>query len=284
MGGGKSNPQYNENKLRYAPYIETHHQTMLDAVEALTIAAANNNPYDSYDVLTISDMETAFFGAGYVLTDFPTIYDMYGKFMAGLDIDSLYDEILDSTINSSVIDDTIYQEGVRLKDDIELTQLPEFEAGMRDINAVNSSSFVIGKALMGVARTKALAKFSADIRTRLLPVAAERWTRHLEWNKSVVETYAQVLKFFFSARMDLDNHNLLILEKSATWALEMWEYDMKGLGSMQQAINSTSRSSQGGGAGKAIGGALSGASAGAMVGGPFGAAIGGLAGLVGGLF
>lgn len=49
-------------------------------------------------------------------------------------------------------------------DDQILTEiLPRFEAGMRDINAVQSSAFVIGRAIIEAFRNRDVAKFDADL-------------------------------------------------------------------------------------------------------------------------
>lgn len=278
--GGKGNPQYTESKIRYAPYVEEHHQTLLDSVQALVQSTAADNPYEGY---TDVEIESAFFGTGYLLSSFPSLYDMYGKFMAGLDLEVLFDEILEDSINGPVLDDNIAAQGVALQDDIETVQLPEFEAGMRDINAVNSSSFVIGKALIAASRTKALASYSANLRTKMLPVAEDRFAKHLEWNRSVIDAYSQILKLYISAKMDVDSHNLEVDSRRSVWALSMWKYDMDALGVLQHAVNERTDQHKNKVAG-ALGGALSGAAAGSMVMPGAGTAIGAAVGLVGGLF
>jgi len=48
---------------------------------------------------------------------------------------------------------------------------------------VLSSSFVIGKAMLETARTKALSKYDAELRHAMLPVAAARWQTHLSGTK-----------------------------------------------------------------------------------------------------
>ena len=168
-GGGAPANTTNQQYIRYAPYIETRHSDFLTTVykERLT-AIEDGSPFADYTDVEVND---AFFGAGYLIASFPSLYDMYGKFMAGLDIEVLWSQIFEDTVNSSVVDDLVAAEGALLDDDIEASSLPRLQTGMRDINSVVSSSFVIGKALIEDARTKSISKFSAQLKYNLIPAA-----------------------------------------------------------------------------------------------------------------
>jgi len=275
-GGGKS---AEASTVRFAPYIEEHHSAFLDKVAEERAVVVDSSPYSGY---TDIDIELAFFGSGYVISSFPSLWDMYGKFMAGLDVDVLFDEIFLDTTTGAIVTDLVSEQAVELSDDLEQVALPRFETGMRDINAVVSSTFVVGRALMESARTKALSKFDAELRYRLIPVAADRWKTHLEWNKSVIETYAQLIKFYFMSKMDTDNQNYEMAAKDALWPFTVLRYEGEALGALTGAkdIKDAAAATP---AQKALGGALSGASAGAMVGGGAGAVIGGALGLAAGL-
>lgn len=287
MGGGKGDSK-TESTIRYAPYLEALHQAFLAEISAAVTAAAGNSPYAAYTDL---DFEAGFYGAGFVMSSFPSLYDMFGKFMAGLDVEVLYDETYEDLINGAVTQNMISQEADILSDDIENEALPRFEAGMRDINAVMSSTFVIGRAMLEVGRTKALSRFSADLRGKLLPIIADRWKAHLDWNKEVINVYAQIMKFAIIQKMDIDNHNLEQHSKDVLWPFNAYQYETNALAAMSAATNTTSSAAGASTAQKAIGGAMTGAATGGFLGGaiagsaggPIGAAIGGVIGLVGGL-
>jgi hypothetical protein len=286
MGGGGGGGD-SETTIRYAPYIEDKHSAFLNEVQAQRIAAIPNNPFTGHADINYVD---GFFGVGYVISDFPSLYDMYGKFMAGLDIDALFTQILNDSVNNPVIGTLVGQHAIDLEDDIIENADPRFAAGMRDINAVVSSSFVIGRAMMEVGRTKAISKYDAGLRYAMLPVAFERWSRHLEWNKSVVLVYAEVMKLYFATCMDIDGKNYELAAKEALWPFTVLDYERAALGTLQGATNSESDVAGASKAQKVIGGALTGAAGGAMAGaamgaggGPWGAVIGGVLGAASGL-
>ena len=210
-GGGSSSSPYTWTEIRYAPYVEERHYNFLYHTFYERTRAISNSPFAGYTDIEVDD---AFFGAGYTISSFPSLYDMYGKFMAGLDIEALWTQEYNDTINSPVVNDLIAAEGALIDDEIETTSLPRLQTGMRDMNAVMSSSFVVGKSLIEDTRTKMVAKFSADLKYRLVPIAQERWNTHLNWNKLVIGTYAEIMKLYFSAKTDVDEINYAMAAKN----------------------------------------------------------------------
>ena len=226
-------------------------------------------------------LDNAFFGASYTIASFPSLYDMYGKFIAGLDIDALHGQIFADTLDSGEVTDLVGTQADLIDDDIEENILPRFELGMRDANAVMSSTYVVGKSLIESARVKKIADFSAELRFRLLPLVQERWGRHLEWNKHAVVTYADIMRLYFQARMDVDEANYAMAAQDKLWPFTVIDFERACLGALQGA-----RTQKGGGlsrTNKAISGAASGAAIGSLIPG-VGPVIGGIAGLAYGLF
>lgn len=278
MGGSSSDSGDQRHEIRYAPYIEEHHSEFLDLTATKRDAIIDSSPFSGHsDVL----IDVAFFGTGYTISSFPSLYDMYGKFMAGLDVEVLWNQAYDDTLDGTVTGNLVSAEAALLDDDVDSNVLPRFKAGLRDINSVMTSSFVVGSSLIEDARVKSLAKFSAELKYRLLPLVTERWARHLDWNGSVIRTYMEVMKLFYSAKMDIENHNYEYDAKDALWPFTVLDYERANLGALQGATNTKSDVAGASTAQKAIGGALSGAAAGAMVSGgnPIGAAVGGVLGL-----
>jgi len=286
MGGAA---ERTTNTIRYAPYIEAEHTEVLTAYSdhrdfLLWDPAAQNSDFRPYMDYTDIEIENAFFGIGYALDSFPSLYDMYGKFMAGLDVEVLFDQIFSDTVDGTVVRELVSAEAGILEDDIIENAAPRLETGLRDINSVMSSSFVVARGMMEVARTKALSRFSADIRGKLLPLVTERWRTHLDWNRNMIEMYAQILKFYITAKVDIDSHNIDIHVKNVLWPFTILHFNTAALGVLQGAVDSKTTVAGASTAARAIGGAMQGASAGAMVGGPWGAGIGGVLGLAAGLF
>ena len=283
-GGGSGDVK---TTVRYAGYIEDKHKVFLDEIVVRRTAAIDNSPYSGVATIASDD---GFFGVGYTLASFPSLYDMYGKFMAGLDVEDLYTQIYGDLMEGPVTHNLVSAEAAFLSDELESDTIPRYEVGMRDINAVMSSTFIIGKALLEETRLKAVAKYSAGLQYALLPIAAQRWQAHLEWNKGVVALYSEIMKLYFSAKMDVDSHNAEMLAKNRLWPFTVLDYERVAIAAMQGATKTTTDSAGSSGASRAISGALGGAAMGAMagakigaVGGPMGAAIGGAVGLIGGL-
>jgi len=276
MGGGGGD---STTTVRYADYIESHHATFLSIMATKRDAAIDNSPFEGYLPL---DIDPGFFGTGYILSSFPSLYDMYGKFMAGLDVEVLFTQSLEDTLNATAVNNLVTEEASRLSDDILEVAEPRFVTGLRDINSVVAGSFVVGKALMEDARVKSVSRFSAELRYRLLPAAIERWKTHLEWNKGVVMTYAEILKLYLSAKMDIDNHNYEIAAKNLLWPFTILEYNRAALGALQGAMKTTSDVAGASKGQKALGGAMVGAAAGTQVSPGWGTLIGAVLGAAAG--
>jgi len=272
---------------RYAPYIEDKHAAFLAAVATYRAATTDDSPFDGY---TDIEVENAFFGTGYTIASFPTMYDMYGKFMAGLDIDTLFSQMFEDTVNSPEVNDLVAAEGDLIQDDVD-EAVTNIEVGYRDINSVQASTFVIARAIPADTKIKVLEKFRSELKYRLIPVAERRWEKHLEWNRDVIMTYAQLMKLYYSVKMDITDFNYTMDVKDKLWPFTVLDYERAALGALQGATKSTSEVAGGSKVGNAISGALSGAAAGAMVGSAIpgigttiGAIGGGILGLAGSLF
>ena len=330
-GGGDSGDQV--VTMRYAPYIEVRHQNFLDTVAAhrdyligsansvsligddvgpvlgsvmkllidragaagipLSDAITHDSPFIAYDNILI---DVAFFGTGYTIASFPSLYDMYGKFMAGLDIDTLFSQVFEDTVNAPEINNLVAAESALLDDEITEKVLPPILTGARDINSVLSSTFVIAKAIPRDTQLKLIEKFSSEAKYRMIPVAVDRWKTHLEWNKAVVMSYAEIMKLYFSSKMDVTDFNYSMLAKDKLWPFTVLDYERAALGALQGATTTNKDVAGGSTMQKAIGGAMSGAAMGGMVGsmiagstagstmGLPGAIVGGVLGLAGSLF
>lgn len=260
MGGSKSSDKMT---IRHVDHIEAHHGDLLNEIEYYRKKVINDSPFSDY---TNVEIDNAFFGTGYVISSFPSLYDMYGKFMAGLDIDALYSQLFEDTLNSSEVDNLVSAEASLMEDDIEANVLPRLQTGIRDINSVLASTFVVGKSLIEDTRVKALEKFRAELKYKLIPTVRDRWIAHLDWNKNIVCTYAEIMKFYFSAKMDLDDINYSYGAKDKLWPFTVMEYERAAIGALQGASPMSTNPAGSSTVSRVLGGALSGAATGAMIG------------------
>lgn len=281
MGG--SGDQKVTTYMHQAQFIEDAHQVLIWAIGN---EMDDDLTFPPFQWFVPVDIDSAVLGVGFALSSFPSLYDMYGKFMAGLDVDALFDQIFLQTTSGPLITNLVAEQATELADDIEVNALPRYEAGMRDINAVMSSSFVIGRSNIEVGRIKALSKFDAELRYKMIPVAGERWRGHLDWNKAVIEIYAQIIKLYVSGKID-------IAEQWAEIDLKqrLWDYTI--IDNLRLAIGATSgghRTSTDALGGKptqtqkAIGGAMTGAAIGTEINAGWGTAIGAVVGAAAGYF
>jgi hypothetical protein len=279
MGGGKGGSSgSSKTTIRYAGYIEDAHKWLLDKTKDYVNELIDDSPLVDFDTISV---DAGFFGSGYVLASFPSLYDMYGKFVAGLDVDVLFTQIFEDTVNSAAINDLVEAESALLDDDISTHVIPEFEAGLHDINALQSSAFVIGKALIEADKVKAVSKFSAEMRYKLIPTATQRWQAHLEWNRGAIQLYAEMMKLFFAAKLDVDRYNYEQLIKDKLWPFTVLDMERAAVGSLTGATTTKTKGSDSGGGGG--GGILGGAATGSMFGG-YGAIIGGVIGGIASIF
>lgn len=233
MSGGSSTTS--DATIRYAPYIEAKHEAFLVEAQARRIELIDDSPFSGYSDIEVDDV---FFGIGYVMSSYPSMYDMFGKFMAGLDVDALYAQILEDSVNAPEINDLVAAESALLDDELETTQLPRLKLGYRNTNSVMSSSYLVAKSNLEAVKLKAVSRFSGELKYNMLTVAADRWKSHLTWNQSVIEQYSKIMHLYFSAKMDIDGFNYGMAEKDKLWPFTVLSFEGSCLGALQGATSS----------------------------------------------
>jgi hypothetical protein len=274
-----------DSTVRYAEYWENLHYEIMDnhgadqsnlSLIAGFNAALDQSPYGDAATFAVDD---SFFSSGYSISSFPALWDMFGKFMAGLDVHTLWEQTFTGINSSAAITDTISSEAAYLDDDIETNVLPRFEAGMRNINAVQSSAFAVGRSLIEDSRIKAINKFSAQLRLRALDLSVDAWKSHLDWNKTVMAVYSQMFKLYYSVQLDVDDHQLMVQTKDVLWNLNLFEY-VRGMMGMVSGSAPTQPHNEPSQLSKSISGTVGGAVTGyEATGSYYGAIVGGVVGL-----
>ena len=306
-GGGAS------GKVTYPDHVTTAHSDWIDdsgSDKATTSVVASINTAQAtspYSGINAYDPAAA-------LADAVSFLVTYDEFATALDSAAVSAELsvaevvaaisalsvlneMDSTIAGSVSAYTSIMDA-----DIESTVLPRFRAGMRDINAVVSSAFVIGEALIEEGRDRDVAKYQADLRTSLTQL---RTTLTADMDKArvaskmsmlgmsndLIRLKGEMLKISGQTHVEFDrisivanqeqiNKNVELDAKDALWDLETWQYAANVLAAPGGGT-SIPTAAKGNEFKSALGGAMSGAAAGSAF-GPWGtvggAVVGGLAG------
>lgn len=194
--------------------------------------------------------------------------------------------------------------GNELDTQLAATVFPRFEAGMRDINAVVSSAFVIGRALIEEQRNLEVAKYQSGLRTqaylqrdniladgvkdrnKLATIGASQMltsqVQRVQFQVAVTNSLVETRRIKIVAKMEQADGDLDIDVKDATWDLSVFQYGANlmaapggGTGVPGDHRPGKTQSTIGGAmAGAAVGATYTGTPQGAVV----GAVIGGVAG------
>jgi len=247
-GGGQS------GMVDYPGYMKTKHESWLNEIDALIDVAIANNPYEGPG-----------WGDGWYV--YNPEEDLYEMIMALDDFETFLDEL------DAGVDDEAAAFGAILQNRIDTDTIPSFEAGMRDINAVQTTSFVIGKAILYARKDEQVAQYVADLNGKLR-------LQTMDQRRMLATYYVEALRLSIVAMKEHHDEYMEFETAAAKWDLEMYSYGGNMLASIGGARG-------GGGPAKpsraqsAIGGAMVGASIGAYA-GPWGAVAGAVFGGVGG--
>ena len=321
-------------------YIKDRHKEWLDDIYEDMERVALDNPYSSataYDPSVLTDgmlaalnafcgAMTGFHDASLDADKVADVYDAMYSYITGTVPQTDYATYI-TAITTAL--DTVYEDATelaasataysnQLQADIEATVIPKFEAGMRDANAVMSSSFVIGEALIYAEKNRNVAKYTADLKlashtarsdaiskagilmldekvkiaSLYLALAkgySDFYIQGIDFKKQLTSIVLDTMRIVIIAKKEQIDENLKIDRAEALWKIEMYKYSGSLLGAYQGTYSVQEGPSKTG-MGTALGGMMSGAAAGAMIGAPtgigapVGAAIGGLIGLAGGMF
>jgi hypothetical protein len=274
-------------------------QTGTDAIESSMVdamnAALDGSPYSS---MTAYDPSTP-------LAAMDTAVGAFNTRVDALDADGDWEDATDTVVakaDAAVFDDTYIDADIaafraKLNETIVNTVLPRFQAGLRDVNAVMSSAFVIGEGIIeGMANTD-VTKYGTDLRVKLnlqrndfVVKGVESVLRNLyaivESEKNVAHYTIEAERMRVAALKEKKDAENTILVKNGRWDLETFQYGanlLAAIGGGTVVPNATDGPST---LNSAIGGALSGAAIGGAVGGGNGWVTGGgalLGGILGGL-
>jgi hypothetical protein len=188
-GGGAS------GAVSYPAYMTVFHQQILDHtgsdhpnnsfIEAFNIAYGNSpfvsavafNPDLLIESLNIgvARLSTFIVGLDQAVDFNNAISTARGQFLLGTTIGNtatLYPTALDTTVvppitvSGGEIANDIAAMDVILTDQIEQEELPRFRAGMLNINAIHSSAYIIGEALIRASKDKLLIKYGTDLQLK----------------------------------------------------------------------------------------------------------------------
>lgn len=309
-GGGGS------GKIGYPAYIETFHSHFIDnatvdaldnSVVDLMNAAWGNSPWtllSAYDPdADITAWEAAITAFAAILAGITDTTDWAALHTQA---EATVDDFTDvGGITEAVIVADVAALANQLDDEILTKVLPRFRRGMQDINAVVSSSFALGQAVIEGFRDRDVAKHNSAIRLSAAAKNADVDLKNVElhnqvkqlrlgavdqmlrlmlqrisWQDGYMRTVIEGKRIKIVAKKEQADIDAQIDERDASWDLSVIQYGNNTLAAPGGGVVKPREPTQ---AQSAIGGAMSGAAAGAMVGSAVPGIGTGVGALVGGL-
>jgi hypothetical protein len=299
MGGSSGGGGGSSGKVDYPDYMKSFHSDMLnnsgaDTFESSVVDACNAalgaSPFSSLSAYNpdtpISDMEAALAS--------------FNSFMAGLSTNSTYSTLLGevSTIHTNTLGSTTYLNNAiaalssQIAADIGAYVVPAFKGSLRDINAVHTSAFATGEAMLYRKGIADAAKFGSDLYMEVYHKGKIQFMLTigeiiLRTEAAFQEAYAKLVvdmkKMKIIAKKEQAEEDKEIDVSNAKWDLEVFQYAGNALASIGSGTVSPN-AAKASKTQSALSGAMAGASVGALAGGvpgaAIGAAIGGVAGLL----
>jgi len=252
MGGSGSG---GAGKTDWPEYMKTQHAAWLTAIASRITTVQAVNPWTPHSA-----------------------YDPDADIVSMLGAVTDYLSFLNTVTTDTYISAAATAFDAALTATIDATTVARFEAGMRNINAVNSSAFAVGKAIIYAKKNEQVATFSAGLRL-------DAFLKLAEARRLTYATMAEVYKAKIIAKKEEFDTQMEIDVKEALWEIEIYKYG----GNMLSSIGGASQMTGPTGPAKAQS-AMGGAMMGAMVGGyatswsgpgmAVGAVVGGIAGYI----
>lgn len=276
-------------QVDYPDYIKNFHETFLNV--AYTIYQAEATQSSPYSTWVAVDPNHVFGLAG-------------GWYNPTQAMDNVRSFSFASTLNSIASSIAAFTDGIttatnahaavldtRLTSDI----IPRYEAGMRDIGAVSSSAFPIGRAVVESTHDAYVADFDAQQRARKLEktwdLAGQFTLATLDQLRIVTALAVEIGRLYVAASHEYSVTAVNMLARDRAWDAEVLQKAANILASVAGTAVKQGDAIGGSSLGGALSGALAGAALGTTVGSAvpgigtgLGAAAGGALGLIGGLF
>ncbi len=271
-GGGTS------GGVSFPAYLETVHNDWIDATGVDTIEKSMTEVMDTalgsspFTALTAYDPTAEVAAIIAAPGGLETLVDL-------LSSDTGLDSLINSILDESRITDSVAAFSADLAAKADSDIYPRFEAGMRDINSVMSSAFVIGRALIADQLAREDAKFEGDLRYKAFGEDALRVIEmKLRYEDIVDRLKIESNRIKIVASKEETDGNIKLDEADATWDLETFQYGANVMAAVSGGTNPRQKSPST--AQSVIGGAVSGAATGAAVSGgnPLAMLAGGLLG------
>lgn len=243
MGSSSGNSGKTTSIRRFAPYIEETHTEFLAYAYAQVLALQDTPP--TYEEIG-TYIPDAFFGYGYLISSFPSLFDMYGKFMAGMDIEDVWLRLFEERLSHEEINDAASAEST-LETERTNNSVVAYQIAMREANAVGSSTFVIGRSNIEKALLLRISNFRTNLKMELL-INDKSYNAYLNWNHHMISAHAILMKYYYHVQHMGDKLDRDHAAYDTLWPLSISQEFGRylgltaGLGTVQMLIDPKKRS------------------------------------------
>ena len=232
MSGNSGDSEYT---VRYAGYLENAHAWLMSKGNAHYSETATS-PYQ----FDYNEPITAFVGAAADVTVYPSLFDIFGKFGAGLDVTLLWSQIVQHEKQSGSVNAAIATESDFLEDDTD-SNTDRLTDSISNMNYMLTSAYLDSKDLIDSNRENVIDKFAADLRLKGFEMTNQRVGAHLTWNENVTELYLNIVRNLYTLDDEYISNSAKNLGEDALWPLTRIGFLQEGVSAL---IGSASAMSQ----------------------------------------
>jgi len=282
-GGGSS------GEVSWPQWISELHKEGAENLKAAIYA--NINPYIGWAAWNPDQTIDWMYETVHYFHDTVVHYNPFQDWAEAIDAATLK---LDQIYTDERIAEAVLAYSALLSDNIEQHTLPRFRGGMRDINAVQSTAFVIGESVIEANKNREVAKYAADLRKNWENKKLDHILQNGMALAALKGEYVKMVEAYATKAIDFLRMAAILKKEefadtteyrveSEKWDMDNWTQYGNYIANMHGGVAGSSRKPSK--TASAIGGAASGASmgymmgAGTSVGGPWGAAIGAVVGI-----
>ena len=237
-GGGAS------GAVSHSPYLENIHGDWLDKTGVDLIEKSMTEVMDSalgsspWTTLTAYDPDAD-------IAAYEAAVALFSALLGGLsetvDWAALYAQAsltIDGPAEAAIIADAAAFASI-LDADLLTKILPRFRRGMQDINAVQSSAFVLGEAVIEGFRDRELAKHTSVLRLEkegkklnAVEQMVQMMGRRITWNEEYTKIFVEGKRIKIVAKKEESDRNAAIDEADAKWDLSVFQFGSNLLASI----------------------------------------------------
>jgi hypothetical protein len=237
-----SGGSHGSGKVEYPKFIDDMAQATfgtapaygVDGLASWVSAHEDDNPYEDIDAYDPTQALGRMVEAVISFSNYVEDIDHLGDYSGILDTAEAKANESDSILSDSAISEAVSQFAARERQQHNLS-LSRFESGMAEINAVQSSSFVLGREMLEEEFTRKVADFDAQLtveglrmRQQYTEKAAGEMFRFLlglvDARKALYATESEYARVKIMSERDQYDRDVILNHKERHWPLELYQY------------------------------------------------------------